>query len=82
MLTNNGSQPLVWNGFTSPGGPFAVSNLPAVGQSLASGASVSVTVQYAPTTNGNFSGSLDLRSSGGDLSISCRARPPIRPRWS
>ena len=68
-LTNVGAQALTWNGFTQPAAPFSVNGLPAVGQTIAAGSSVTVALLFAPTVNGAFSGSFGIQSTGGNVSV-------------
>ena len=57
-LTNDGSQPLTFSSVTGPAAPFAASGLPAVGSTLAAGASITVAVDFAPTATGTFTDQL------------------------
>jgi hypothetical protein len=68
-LSNVGAQPLTWSGFDLPATPFSASGLPAVGTTLAAGASLQITFTFAPTTNGTFSSSFGVHGSGGDATI-------------
>ena len=69
VLSNAGAQPLTFQSLTAPAAPFAASNLPAVGATLAPGAQVTVTLTFAPTAVGNYSGSLVVGSSGGEVTV-------------
>jgi hypothetical protein len=68
-LTNVGAQTLTWSGFTQPAAPFSASGLPAVGQTIAAGSSVTVALTFAPTANGSFGGSFGIQSSGGNATV-------------
>lgn len=68
-LSNIGAQPLTWTGASLPAAPFSVSGLPAVGEALAAGASVTITATFAPTDNGTFDGSFTLQSNGGGAAV-------------
>ena len=68
-LTNVGAQALAWSGFTQPVTPFSLSGLPALGQTLASGASLTIALTYAPTVNGTFNSSFTVQSTGGNVTV-------------
>jgi F5/8 type C domain/Abnormal spindle-like microcephaly-assoc'd, ASPM-SPD-2-Hydin len=68
-IANTGTSPVTITGSTAPTAPFTVTGLPANGSTLAAGASVSVTVTYAPTAVGNQSGSLVVASSAGSVTV-------------
>jgi hypothetical protein len=70
LLQNTGSQTVTFSGFTAPVAPFSVSGLPAVGSTLAAGASVSVVVTYAPGATGTNTGTFGVQSNGGNPSVS------------
>lgn len=81
VLTNNGAQPLRFTAVTSPTAPFTVSGLPAVGSTLAAGASIQVTVTFAPTQTGTFTDELTVATDTGGtvtLPMSGSASPPPR----
>ena len=70
VFTNEGSQSLTVTGATLPATPFTVGGLPADGTTLASGASVSVAVSFAPTASGSYLDALTLDSdTGGDATV-------------
>jgi hypothetical protein len=79
LLSNTGSMPLTWNGFTQPTAPFSGSNLPTVGQTLAPGAGVTIAVQFAPPANGTYNGSLGINSTGGNASLSLTGTAAAAP---
>ena len=78
VLQSVGSQAVTFSGFTQPSAPFSVTGLPAIGSTLASGASVSVNANYAPTAAGSHTGSFVVASNGGNvtLPLSGAAGPP------
>jgi hypothetical protein len=78
ILQNTGNQPATFTGFTQPAAPFTITGLPANGSQLAAGASVTVTATYAPTVNGNNTGTFVAQSNGGNASLSLTgaAGPP------
>ena len=70
VFTNEGSQSLTFTGATLPAAPFTVAGLPADGDTLASGASLSVSVSFAPTASGSYLDALTLDSdTGGDATV-------------
>jgi hypothetical protein len=71
LLTNIGSQPLTFQGFTLPTAPFSVTSAPAVNSTLAPNVSVTLTVQFAPTVDGTFASGVTVQSdsTGGALAI-------------
>jgi hypothetical protein len=80
VLANTGAQPLTWQGFTAPDGPFAASNLPPVGATLAGGAQVTISLAFAPTAVGSYSGQLVVRSTGGEATVfmaGAAGEPPL-----
>jgi iron transport multicopper oxidase len=66
-VRNDGSQDLSFAGADAPGAPFALSAQPS--GTLAPGDSQTLTVTFAPTAPGSFSGTLTVHSSAGDVSI-------------
>ena len=64
-FSNTGAQPLTVNSLTSPTTPFSVSGVPANGSTIASNASVTVTITFTPTTVGAFTDNLTLNTSAG-----------------
>lgn len=53
----------------APAAPFRSSSLPAVGTTLATGASVSVPVTFAPTSAGSTTSEVVVSSSSGDVRV-------------
>lgn len=68
-FTNNGSQPLTISGVTLPTAPFSATGAPSVGQVIQPGSEVFVDVNFAPTTYGSFTGTLQIDSNGGDIVV-------------
>ncbi|GAA2337179.1 choice-of-anchor D domain-containing protein [Dactylosporangium salmoneum] len=68
-ITNTGTSAVTITGSTAPAAPFTATGFPANGSTLAAGASVSVTVKYAPTVAGNQTGSLSIASSAGSVTV-------------
>ena len=79
-FSNVGGAPLTVTGVTPPAAPFSATGLPAAGAVLQPGASVTVTLAFAPTAEGNFTGSLVVDSTAGQATVplSGSARPPGR----
>jgi hypothetical protein len=80
VLQNAGSQTLTFGGTMAPAAPFSATGVPASGTTLASGAAVTATVTFAPTTDGTWSGSLGVNSDGGNVTIALAATsgaPPL-----
>jgi hypothetical protein len=63
---NVGSAPLTINAVHLPAAPFGASGVPAVGSTIAPGASVTVTVTFDPTAAGTFSDAIGLDTTGGN----------------
>jgi hypothetical protein len=68
-LSNNGATPVTFAAPTLPTSPFAVTGAPTAGQTLAPGATVTVSVAFAPTASGMFTSSLVINSDSGDATI-------------
>ncbi|WP_432839202.1 choice-of-anchor D domain-containing protein [Dactylosporangium sp. CA-092794] len=68
-ITNTGTSAVTITGSTAPAAPFSATGFPAGGTTIAAGASVSVTVKYAPTTAGNQSSSLTVSSNAGSVTV-------------
>jgi len=79
-FSNVGGAPLTINGVTPPAAPFSATGLPVAGAVLAPGASVTVTLAFAPTAEGNFTGTLVVATTAGQASVplSGSAKPPGR----
>jgi len=68
-LTNIGATTLVLQSFAQPSAPFSVVQLPSNGTTLAAGASVTLTLRFAPGALGDFSRTFGITSSGGSATI-------------
>ena len=62
-VSNPGASPLRVTTLTSPGGAFSIGDDLAVGDTLAAGASVDLTVTFAPTTPGVQTGTLTVEAT-------------------
>ncbi|MCW2983166.1 MAG: legume lectin beta domain protein, partial [Conexibacter sp.] len=71
---NDGELPLTIAGFDQPAAPFAVSDAPAAGTTIAAGATLAVHVAFSSLTPGTASGTLTLRTSAGDKVVAVGAR--------
>jgi hypothetical protein len=79
-VTNVGATPVVINGIDPPAAPFAATGLPAVGASIAAGATVVIGGSFTPTTIGQYADDLTLATSAGPLEIpfsGASAPPPV-----
>jgi iron transport multicopper oxidase len=65
-FSNVGATPVKISGIHPPDPPFSASGLPAVGDSIAAGGSVTVTLAFDPTAAGAFNGTLEIDSGGGN----------------
>jgi hypothetical protein len=63
---NVGGAALTINAVHLPSAPFGASGVPAVGSTIAPGASVTVTVTFDPTTTGTFESAIGLDTTGGN----------------
>jgi hypothetical protein len=68
-VSNSGTTSTQITGSTAPAAPFSTSSLPAVGTTLAPGASVSVPITYAPTATRTNGSEVVITSSTGDVHI-------------
>ena len=66
---NVGGAPLSINAIKLPAAPFSASGLPAVGSTIAAGASVTINVAFSPTQTGNFNDQLGLETTGGNATV-------------
>ncbi len=64
-ISNSGTKPLIISGVTLSGAGFSATALPAIGTSIAGGASVAATVTYLPTAATANSGALTITSDSG-----------------
>ncbi|MCW2995052.1 MAG: legume lectin beta domain protein [Conexibacter sp.] len=70
---NDGDLPLTISGLDAPGAPFAVTDAPAAGTTIAAGGSRDVHVTFSSSTPGAVSGSLTLRTSAGSKTVALSA---------
>jgi hypothetical protein len=68
-ITNYGTTTQTVTSVTPPSGQFSASNLPLVGQQIKPGSTVSVQVNFAPTTVGPASSQLTIASSSGPPAV-------------
>jgi hypothetical protein len=68
-ITNSSTRNERITAVTDAAAPFTTTGLPAVGTSLASGASVTVAVTYTPTVAGSDAGSLTVTSDHGGVTV-------------
>jgi hypothetical protein len=68
-LANAGAQPVTISSITPPATPFSATGLPAIGATIPSGGSVSVTLAFSPTAAGQFVSSLVVASNGGTVQV-------------
>jgi iron transport multicopper oxidase len=66
---NVGAAPLTINAVELPAAPFGASGAPAVGSTIAPGASLSINVTFEPTAVGNFTGEIGLETTGGNGAV-------------
>jgi hypothetical protein len=69
VLANQGSKALTFASFAPPMAPYSAMGLPAAGQTLAPGATVTTTLVFAPTADGVYTSNLGVQSDGGNLTI-------------
>jgi hypothetical protein len=65
-FSNIGAAPLTINKVKLPGAPFSASGVPAAGETIAPGASVTVTVAFDPTQTGTFNDTVGMETTGGN----------------
>jgi hypothetical protein len=77
-FSNVGSATLTINAEKLPAAPFSATGLPAVGSTIAPGASVTVEIAYDPTAEGSFKDEIAMETTGGNGSVglSGSAGPP------
>jgi hypothetical protein len=64
-LRNVGGESLTITATSPPAPPFGATGVPAVGSTIAPGASITVGVTFDPTLTGNFSGELRIETTAG-----------------
>jgi hypothetical protein len=73
-LVNDGDLPLTVAGVDAPQAPFTVLDAPAADTAVAAGATVTVRVAFDAGAPGSATGSLLVRSDGGDVTVPVSAR--------
>jgi hypothetical protein len=68
-LTNVGGAPATLYSVTPPGAPFSATGLPQPSAVLQPQQSVTVTLTFAPTAAGNFTGNLTVNTDQGSVSV-------------
>jgi hypothetical protein len=63
-LTNVGAAPVTISAVAAPSAPFTADDLPSVGTEVPAGASIDVTVRFAPTSVGSASSSMAFTAGG------------------
>ncbi|HEV7585714.1 MAG TPA: choice-of-anchor D domain-containing protein, partial [Solirubrobacteraceae bacterium] len=78
VFRNGGGATLTINAVKLPSAPFSATGAPAAGSTLAPGASVTVNVNFDPTSEGSFSSELAMETTGGTagVGLSGSAGPP------
>ena len=83
-FSNVGGSPLTIQAVHPPSAPFSVSGLPRVGQTIATGGSLTVHLTFNPTRVGSFTSAITLDSDGGNgrvgLSASAGIQHPSVPK--
>jgi hypothetical protein len=69
VFSNIGGAPLTIDSILAPAAPFLATGLPAAGSVLASGASVTIGVTFAPNALGAYTDSVALVTSAGSRSV-------------
>ncbi len=67
VLSNEGAQSLTVNSVSPMSAPYSVVGLPATGDTIASGQSITATITFAPTQVGQYDTALDIQSTGGGV---------------
>jgi len=65
-FSNIGAAPLTINKVKLPAAPFSASGVPTAGETIAPGASVTVTVAFDPTQAGTFNDTIGMETTGGN----------------
>ena len=65
-FSNIGAAPLRINKVNLPGAPFSASGVPAAGETIAPGGSITVTVAFDPTQTGTFNDAIGMETTGGN----------------
>ncbi len=67
--TNNGASPLTFSNVLYPQAPFTATGAPKNGDTLAPGASVTISLAFSPTAVNSYSDSIELDSNGGNVNV-------------
>jgi VWFA-related protein len=67
LITNTGTGPLIFGTISSSGAPFTIPIDTCSGNTIAAKGTCSLTAQFLPTAQGNFSGTLSIPSNDPDL---------------
>jgi iron transport multicopper oxidase len=70
---NVGGTPLTIEEVLAPSAPFGLEGAPRDGSTLEPGASITITVDFAPTEAGSFTGELALKTSAGNGAVGLSA---------
>jgi hypothetical protein len=83
-FTNDGAQALTIQRVLLPGSPFSVPSPPQANDTIAPGASITVEIDFAPTTVGSFHDTIEVDSTGGNrtIGISASAGTPGQLQYS
>ncbi len=68
-FSNVGNAPLTINAEQLPAAPFSASGVPAVGSTIAPGASVTVEIAFDPGKEGAYSDEIGMETTGGNGSV-------------
>jgi hypothetical protein len=68
-FSNVGNAPLTINAEKLPAAPFSASGVPAVGGTIAPGASVTVEIAFDPAKEGAYSDEIGMETTGGNGSV-------------
>jgi FAD dependent oxidoreductase/HYDIN/CFA65/VesB family protein/putative pyrroloquinoline-quinone-binding quinoprotein len=66
---NVGAAPLEIKGVRLPSAPFSAGGVPALKSTIAPGQSITITVNFQPSAVGNFSGEIELETTGGNEAV-------------
>jgi hypothetical protein len=68
-FSNIGAQKLTVSAVHAPAAPFTLSGAPSAGATIAPGGSITINVNFDPTSAGTYNDVLGLDSDGGNLSV-------------
>ena len=77
-FSNVGAAALTITAVDAPAAPFGATGLPSVGNTIAPGGSITMTLSFTPTQDGTFTGTIEIDSTGGNeiVGLSGNAAPP------